>query len=298
MINVRNPDAIVKSNLRHLWLIHDLSDNRSPEYSRLRLTDIKQQSLTDSFEKYRKKTRKERFLDETEAIIPWPGLVEAKLLSHSTRNHKGSADTLLGSNGCSDPVIVESPKPAPRLSMYSVWWRADLASPRCATKGWRRTPVICSYPVHWLTWSWLIYRLWSAKTRARHTEYCHRISSNGAKTIIRKILLAAIFVVLSIALAGIYKFNFSDDDLFAQNSEGKWVSVNTLPDTIQKNSPAQWTLPERCNSWCNIWTKKAARGHFFSSETLNSSYKKFESRVSKWQRCIRVAIRQRDNCIF
>jgi hypothetical protein len=28
---------------------------------------------------------------------------------------------------------------------------------------------------------------------------------------IRKILLAAIFIVLIIALAGIYKFNFSDD---------------------------------------------------------------------------------------
>ena len=56
---------------------------------------------------------------------------------------------------------------------------------------------------------------------------------------IRKTLLAAIFIVLIIALAGIYKFNFSDDDLFAQNSEGKWVPVNTLPDPTKNDSPEQ-----------------------------------------------------------
>jgi IS5 family transposase len=38
---------------------------------------MKQQSLADDFEKYRKKTRKEQFLDEREVIIPWQGLVEA-----------------------------------------------------------------------------------------------------------------------------------------------------------------------------------------------------------------------------
>jgi len=38
---------------------------------------MKQQSLTDDFEKHRKKTRKERFLDDMEIIIPWPGLVGA-----------------------------------------------------------------------------------------------------------------------------------------------------------------------------------------------------------------------------
>lgn len=38
---------------------------------------MRQQSLTDSFEKHRKQTRKERFLDDMERIIPWRGLVEA-----------------------------------------------------------------------------------------------------------------------------------------------------------------------------------------------------------------------------
>jgi transposase, IS5 family len=38
---------------------------------------MKQQSLTDGFEKYRKATRKEQFLKEMETIIPWRGLVEA-----------------------------------------------------------------------------------------------------------------------------------------------------------------------------------------------------------------------------
>ena len=37
---------------------------------------MKQHSLTDSFEKYRKKTRKEQFLEEMETIIPWQGLVD------------------------------------------------------------------------------------------------------------------------------------------------------------------------------------------------------------------------------
>ncbi|WP_029131787.1 IS5 family transposase [Sedimenticola selenatireducens] len=37
---------------------------------------MKQQSLTDGFEKFRKKTRKEKFLDDMEVIIPWQGLVE------------------------------------------------------------------------------------------------------------------------------------------------------------------------------------------------------------------------------
>ena len=37
---------------------------------------MKQQSLTDGFEKFRKKTRKEQFLNDMEAIIPWQGLVE------------------------------------------------------------------------------------------------------------------------------------------------------------------------------------------------------------------------------
>lgn len=38
---------------------------------------MQQKSLTDGFEKYRKKTRKEQFLEEMETIIPWKGLVEA-----------------------------------------------------------------------------------------------------------------------------------------------------------------------------------------------------------------------------
>lgn len=38
---------------------------------------MRQQSLTDGFEKHRKPTRKERFLDDMERIIPWRDLVEA-----------------------------------------------------------------------------------------------------------------------------------------------------------------------------------------------------------------------------
>ncbi|MAY36392.1 MAG: IS5/IS1182 family transposase [Spongiibacteraceae bacterium] len=38
---------------------------------------MKQHSLTDSFEKFRKKTRKEQFLEEMNSIIPWDGLVGA-----------------------------------------------------------------------------------------------------------------------------------------------------------------------------------------------------------------------------
>lgn len=38
---------------------------------------MKQNSLTDGFEKFRKKTRKERFLDDMETIIPWKELCEA-----------------------------------------------------------------------------------------------------------------------------------------------------------------------------------------------------------------------------
>ena len=37
---------------------------------------MRQQSLTDGFEKYRKKTRKEQFLEDMETIIPWQELVE------------------------------------------------------------------------------------------------------------------------------------------------------------------------------------------------------------------------------
>jgi IS5 family transposase len=36
-----------------------------------------QKSLTDGFEKYRKKTRKEQFLEDMDTIIPWKRLVEA-----------------------------------------------------------------------------------------------------------------------------------------------------------------------------------------------------------------------------
>jgi transposase, IS5 family len=38
---------------------------------------MKQQSLTDGFEKFRKKTRKEQFLEDMESIIPWKELTEA-----------------------------------------------------------------------------------------------------------------------------------------------------------------------------------------------------------------------------
>lgn len=38
---------------------------------------MKQASLTDGFEKFRKKTRKEQFLDDMETIIPWKELCEA-----------------------------------------------------------------------------------------------------------------------------------------------------------------------------------------------------------------------------
>lgn len=38
---------------------------------------MRQQSLTDGFEKHRKKTRKERFLEKMDQIIPWQRLSEA-----------------------------------------------------------------------------------------------------------------------------------------------------------------------------------------------------------------------------
>ena len=38
---------------------------------------MKQQSLTDGFEKFRKKTRKEQFLEDMETIIPWKELTDA-----------------------------------------------------------------------------------------------------------------------------------------------------------------------------------------------------------------------------
>src|SRR5690554_4662683 len=38
---------------------------------------MRQQSLTDGFEKYRKKTRKEQFLKGMNTIIPWKELTEA-----------------------------------------------------------------------------------------------------------------------------------------------------------------------------------------------------------------------------
>ena len=37
---------------------------------------MRQQSLTDDFEKYRKKTRKEQFLEDMDSIIPWKELVD------------------------------------------------------------------------------------------------------------------------------------------------------------------------------------------------------------------------------
>lgn len=37
---------------------------------------MRQQSLTDGFEKFRKKTRKEQFLEDMDSIIPWKELVE------------------------------------------------------------------------------------------------------------------------------------------------------------------------------------------------------------------------------
>jgi len=41
------------------------------------MSAMKQKSLSDGFEKYRKKTRKERFLEDMDVIIPWQGLCEA-----------------------------------------------------------------------------------------------------------------------------------------------------------------------------------------------------------------------------
>lgn len=38
---------------------------------------MRQQSLTDGFEKYRKQSRKEQFLSEMESIIPWKELTAA-----------------------------------------------------------------------------------------------------------------------------------------------------------------------------------------------------------------------------
>jgi len=38
---------------------------------------MKQTSLTDGFEKFRKKTHKDQFLDDMDIIIPWKELCEA-----------------------------------------------------------------------------------------------------------------------------------------------------------------------------------------------------------------------------
>ena len=38
---------------------------------------MRQPTLTEGFEKYRKKTRKEQFLEDMETIIPWKDLTEA-----------------------------------------------------------------------------------------------------------------------------------------------------------------------------------------------------------------------------
>ncbi|MFV0477789.1 MAG: transposase, partial [Parahaliea sp.] len=55
---------------------------------------MKQKSLTDGFEKYRKKTRKEQFLDYMEEIIPLKELCEA--IEPFYRNPKGAGRRPLG----------------------------------------------------------------------------------------------------------------------------------------------------------------------------------------------------------
>lgn len=59
-----------------------------------RFVVMRQQSLTDSFEKYRKKTRKELFLEEMNALIPWNELVTA--LEPFYPNPKGAGRRPIG----------------------------------------------------------------------------------------------------------------------------------------------------------------------------------------------------------
>jgi IS5 family transposase len=55
---------------------------------------MRQQSLTDSFEKYRKKTRKEQFLEDMESIIPWKELVA--VIEPHYPNHQGAGRRPVG----------------------------------------------------------------------------------------------------------------------------------------------------------------------------------------------------------
>ena len=57
-----------------------------------------QTSADGSFEKFRKKTRKEQFLDEMEVIIPWQDLT--KRLSRSILSLKAPDGAPSASNGC------------------------------------------------------------------------------------------------------------------------------------------------------------------------------------------------------
>ena len=44
----------------------------------------------------------------------------------------------------------------------------------------------------------------------------------------RKFLWFLSFIVLVVLLAGVYKFNFTDDDIYMQNSQGEWVQHDKL----------------------------------------------------------------------
>lgn len=57
---------------------------------------MEQQSLTDGFEKFRKKTRKEQLLEKMEIIIPWKELTDA--IKPFYPNLRGT--------GC-QPVVIE-----------------------------------------------------------------------------------------------------------------------------------------------------------------------------------------------
>ena len=69
---------------------------------------MKQNSLTDGFEKFRKKTRKERFLDDMETIIPWKELCEA-IIPYYRKQWDGLLLTLVIRRHCARMVSVNYP---------------------------------------------------------------------------------------------------------------------------------------------------------------------------------------------
>ncbi|MBU1046591.1 hypothetical protein KKH36_02315 [Patescibacteria group bacterium] len=48
------------------------------------------------------------------------------------------------------------------------------------------------------------------------------------KKILKRIIIGIITIIVLIALAGIYKFNFTDDDIYVQQEDGSVVKYNEI----------------------------------------------------------------------